>query len=126
MILIADASALIALAACNSLTLLDAIFGTVWVPEAVYLEVVTADKPYAERLRAYLQEKVRTVNMQNYVYLDAFSDTGETAAMVLYKELSPPSPRPARDQPHPHHRTRPRRAPLLARPVALSRTVLTP
>ena len=55
MILVADASALIALAACNSLPLLDAIFGAVWVPEAVYL--------------------------------DAFSDAGETAAMVLYKEL---------------------------------------
>lgn len=87
MILVADASALIALAACNSLPLLDAIFGAVYVPEAVYREVATADKPYAERLRAYLQEKVHTVNMQNYVYLDAFSDAGETAAMVLYKEL---------------------------------------
>jgi len=87
MILIADASALIALAACNSLPLLDALFGTVWVPEAVYLEVAATDKPQAERLRQYLQGKVRQVNMQNYVYLDAFADAGETAAMVLYKEL---------------------------------------
>jgi predicted nucleic acid-binding protein len=87
MILVADASALIALAACNSLPLLDAIFGTVWVPETVYLEVAAADKPQAERLRQYLQDKVRPVNMQNYVYLDAFADAGETAAMLLYKEL---------------------------------------
>lgn len=33
MILIADASALIALSACNSLPVLDALFGTVLVPE---------------------------------------------------------------------------------------------
>lgn len=88
MILVADASALIALAACNSLPLLDAIFGIVWVPEAVYREVATAEKPQAERLRLYLQDKVRPVNMQNYVYLDAFADAGETAAMLLYKELA--------------------------------------
>lgn len=87
MILVADASALIALAACNSLPLLDALFGTVLVPEAVYLEVATADKPQADRLRLYLQGKVRQVNIQNYVYLDAFADVGETAAMLLYKEL---------------------------------------
>ena len=79
---------MIALAACNSLPLLDAIFGTVLVPEAVYVEVAANDKPQAERLRLYLQGKVRQVNMQKYVYLDAFADAGETAAMLLYKELS--------------------------------------
>jgi uncharacterized protein len=36
MILVADASALIALSACNSLNLLEALFGEVYVPEAVY------------------------------------------------------------------------------------------
>lgn len=87
MILIADASALIALAACNSLPLLDALFGTVRVPEAVHLEVATADKPYAERLQHYLRDKTCQVDMRNYVYLDAFADAGETAAMLLYKEL---------------------------------------
>ena len=86
--LIADASALIALGSCKSLPLLDALFGAVLVPEAVYLEVTAADKPQAERLMHYLQDKVRQVNMQNYVYLDAFADAGETAAMLLYKELS--------------------------------------
>jgi predicted nucleic acid-binding protein len=86
MILVADASALIALAACNSLALLDAIFGKVIVPETVYLEVTQADKPQSDRLRSYLQGKVRAVDMQRYVLLDAFADIGETAAMLLYKE----------------------------------------
>jgi predicted nucleic acid-binding protein len=88
MILVADASALIALSACNSLALLDALFGEVVVPEAVYREVAVAGKPESVRLESYLLGKVRSVNMQNFVYLDAFADAGETAAMLLYKEIA--------------------------------------
>jgi len=88
MILVADASALIALSVCNSLPLLDALFGTVLVPESVYLEVAAADKPHSEPLRRYLQGKVREVDMRHYVFLDAYADAGETAAMLLYKELN--------------------------------------
>ena len=87
MILIADASALIALSACNSLPVLDALFGTVLVPEAVYLEVAAEGKPHSEPLRHYLHGKVRQVDMQHFVFLDAYADAGETAAMLLYKEL---------------------------------------
>jgi predicted nucleic acid-binding protein len=88
MILIADASALIALASCDSLAVLDALFGTVVVPEAVYFEVAAGDRPQSERLRTYLTGKVRAVDMQRYVYLDAFADAGETQAMLLYKEVA--------------------------------------
>jgi len=87
MILIADASALIALSVCNSLPVLDTLFGTVLVPEAVYLEVAAADKPHSEPLRHYLQGKVRQVDMRHFVFLDASADAGETAAMLLYKKL---------------------------------------
>jgi predicted nucleic acid-binding protein len=87
MILIADASALVALSACDSLALLDALFGKVWVPEAVFAEVAVVDKPQAARLHNYLQGKVRAVDLQHFVFLDAFADAGETAAMLLYKEL---------------------------------------
>jgi len=87
MILVADASALIALSACDSLHLLEALFDNVIVPEAVYFEVAGTSKPQSERLRNYLQGKVRTVNMDRYVYLDAFADAGETQAMLLYKEV---------------------------------------
>ena len=88
MILVADASALIALSACNSLALLETLFGTVLVPEAVFLEVAAVDKPQSDRLRSYLHGKVRTVDMQRFVYLDAFADAGETEAMLLYKEIT--------------------------------------
>jgi len=88
MILIADASALIALSACNSLSILDAIFGTVFVPDAVFREVTAEQKPYNEPLRHYLHGKVRQVDMRRFVYLDGYADAGETAAMLLYKELN--------------------------------------
>jgi predicted nucleic acid-binding protein len=88
MILIADASALVALSACDSLALLDGLFGQVWVPEVVFNEVAIADKPQAARLRSYLQDKVRAVDMQHFVFLDAFADAGETAAMLLFKEMA--------------------------------------
>ena len=81
------ASALIALSACDSLSLLNALFGTVLVPEAVYLEVAAVSKPHCEPLRSYLQGKVRQVDMRHFVFLDAYADAGETAAMQLYKEL---------------------------------------
>ena len=35
----------------------------------------------------YLQDKVRSVDMSRFVYLDAYADAGETQAMLLYKEL---------------------------------------
>jgi predicted nucleic acid-binding protein len=88
MILVADASALIALSVCDALALLDALFGDVVVPEAVYREVAVTGKPESVRLQSYLQGKVRSVNMQNFVYLDAFADAGETAAMLLYKAIA--------------------------------------
>jgi predicted nucleic acid-binding protein len=87
MILVADASALIALATCDSLFLLEAIFGNVLVPEAVLSEVTTIDKPQSARLQTYLHGKVRSVDMQRFIYLDAFADAGETQAMLLYKEV---------------------------------------
>lgn len=88
MILVADASALIALSTCNSLPLLDKLFGNVVVPEAVYAEITLADKPHSAYLQSYLQGKVRAVDMQRFVYLDSFADVGETPAMLLYKEAS--------------------------------------
>lgn len=88
MILVADASALIALATCDSLGLLDALFGNVVVPEAVFVEVTVSNKPYSNQLRSYLTDKVRHVDMRYFVYLDSYSDLGETQAMLLYKSIS--------------------------------------
>ena len=87
MILVADCSALIALAICNRLEILEQLFGQVLVPEAVYLEATQPNKKQALQLKLYLEDKVRKVDMQNYVFLDGFADAGETEAMLLYKQI---------------------------------------
>lgn len=55
MILIADSSALVALSVCYSLDLLDALFGEVKVPQAVFDEVSANHKPESAVLEQYLQ-----------------------------------------------------------------------
>lgn len=88
MILVADCSALVALSVCDSLNLLERLFTSIVVPETVYNEATRPDKKQAQALKIFLQGKVRQVNLQNYVFLDAFADAGETEAMLLYKQLS--------------------------------------
>ncbi len=88
MILVADCSALIALSVCESLVLLEELFDTVVVPETVYHEATRPDKKEAQALKLFLQGKVRHVDLQGYVFLDAFADAGETEAMLLYKQIS--------------------------------------
>jgi predicted nucleic acid-binding protein len=58
MIVIADSSALVALSVCDSLLLLDALFGEVKVPQAVYDEVCIVNKAESQALKAYLVGKV--------------------------------------------------------------------
>lgn len=88
MILVADCSPLIALASCHGLRLLDALFDTVIVPEAVYLEAVVSDKPEAQPLKEYLKDKISKIDPSYPILLDGFSDLGETEAMILYRQVS--------------------------------------
>ncbi len=87
MILVADCSALIALSVCDSLGLLEHLFDSVVVPETVYNEATRPNKKEAQELKVFLQDKVRQVDLQTYVFLDAFADAGETEAMLLYKQI---------------------------------------
>jgi predicted nucleic acid-binding protein len=48
MIVIADSSALVALATCGSLWVLNELFNEVKVPQAVFNEVIIANKPQAQ------------------------------------------------------------------------------
>ena len=89
MLLIADASALIALSTMDALNLLDQLFDQVLVPEAVYQEV-TGDEtlPEANKLKSYLENKVYKLSSTTPVILvDAYGDIGEIEAMYLYKQL---------------------------------------
>lgn len=84
---VADASALLALAACDGLHLLDALFQTVQVPRAVLRECTVPGKPEAERLAGYLCDKVVEIDLAEFVIAAAGIGQGELEAMALYKRL---------------------------------------
>jgi len=87
MLVIADTSALVALAACDALSLLDQLFHEVRVPSAVFRECTVSGKPEAGRLEAYLRERVVEVDLQDFVIAVAGLGQGELEAMALYKRL---------------------------------------
>jgi hypothetical protein len=59
------------------------LFDAVVVPETVYNEATQSDKKEAQALKVILKGKVRQVDLQAYVFLDAFADAGKTEAMLL-------------------------------------------
>ena len=85
MIIIADSSALIALASCNSLSLLDKLFCEIKVPQAVFNEVVNQDKPQAQTLKNYLADKITPINPNQLMQQNL--GIGEREAMTLYIQL---------------------------------------
>lgn len=87
MLIVADTSALVALAACNALSLLDQLFQEVRVPPAVLRECTVPGKPEAERLGAYLNDKVANVDLSEFIIAVAGLGQGELEAMALYKRL---------------------------------------
>ena len=87
MLIIADSSALVALALCDGLALLDQLFDEIKVPQAVYDEVVIEGKPEARTLQAYLQGKIIPVLLSNVVITGGGLGQGELEAMALYKAI---------------------------------------
>lgn len=87
MILIADSSALIALASCNSLSLLDSLFHEVSIPKEVYDEIAVKGKQFSEELKSYLQNKIVQVDLDEFIISDDSLDLGELSAMLLYKKV---------------------------------------
>ncbi|WP_082081684.1 hypothetical protein [Methylocucumis oryzae] len=88
MIVIADSSALVALSICDSLSLLDILFGEVKVPQAVYDEVCIVNKAESQALQTYLAGKVCNVTTRIAIEKSNGLGKGELAAMSLYKQLS--------------------------------------
>jgi hypothetical protein len=87
MLVVADTSALVALAACDGLPLLDQLFNEVRVPPAVLRECAVPGKPEAERLESYLRDRVVVVDLNELVIAVAGLGQGELEAMALYKSL---------------------------------------
>ncbi len=89
MIVIADSSALVALAVCDVLHLLEPLFGNVRVPQAVFDEVNITNKPQAKVLQEFLADKVVPVSLA-MVTIEKSSGLGkgELEAIALYKQES--------------------------------------
>lgn len=88
MILIADSSALIALSICDSLDLLDLLYGDVRVPQSVFDEVTAGNKVSFEKLYDYLKDKKIPVSRNDVALTDYSLGTGEIDSMILYKKLN--------------------------------------
>lgn len=87
MIIVADASPLVALATCDCLDVLEQLFNEVKVSQTVYEEVTIGNKPGSDKLTAYLQGKIVGLNLDNYIIGGDSLDKGELTSIALYKHL---------------------------------------
>lgn len=88
MLVVADSSALLALATCRALDVLTLIYEDVRVPQAVYYEITAPDKPYGAVLSAFLAERVVAIDMSHWVLAAGGLGQGELEAMALYRQLA--------------------------------------
>jgi predicted nucleic acid-binding protein len=83
-VIIGDSSALVALAVVNQLELLEKLYDRLYIPQAVFDEVTQIGKPQSDKLRQFLQSKVKRVNL---TLTQLGLGLGELEAITLYKEL---------------------------------------
>jgi predicted nucleic acid-binding protein len=88
MLIVADSSALIALATCDGLDLILRVYDDIKVPEAVFAEIVAPEKPQSDALGSFLAGRVTKVDTARWVLAAGGLGRGEIEAMALYKELS--------------------------------------
>jgi predicted nucleic acid-binding protein len=88
MLIVADSSALIALATCDSLNVLLQLYDDIKVPEAVYAETVAPEKPQSDLLGEFLLSRIVKVDTSQWVLAAGGLGRGEIEAMALYKQLS--------------------------------------
>ena len=81
---IGDSSALVALAVVNQLELLEQLYDTLYIPQAVFDEVTQIGKPQSNKLRQFLQSKVKQVDL---TLTQLGLGLGELEAITLYKKL---------------------------------------
>ena len=58
MLIVADSSALIALAVCDGLDMILQVYEDLKIPTAVYAEIVAPEKPHSDALGSFLAERV--------------------------------------------------------------------
>ena len=67
MLIVADSSALIALAVCDGLDVILQVYDDLKIPEAVYAEIVAPEKPHSDALGSFLAERVVEVDASRWV-----------------------------------------------------------
>jgi hypothetical protein len=91
-IVVSDSSPLIAFSSANSLDLLHALYGTIYIPEAVFYEVVSggAGRPGGTAVAnaPWIVQKAPANQQTVAQLLSAGLDQGESEAIVLASELS--------------------------------------
>jgi len=90
MIIISDSSPLISLAVIGKLNILENLYKEIYVPAAVYEEVVRVDKPFSKELKQFLNGRTKSVKNKMAVEI-LLSDigAGEAEAIVLALEQQP-------------------------------------
>jgi predicted nucleic acid-binding protein len=88
MLIVADSSALIALAVCDGLDLILQVYDDLRVPEVVHREIVAPEKPHSDALGSFLAHRVVKVDVSRWVVTAGGLGLGEIEAMALYKQLS--------------------------------------
>ena len=87
MLIVSDASPIVALALCDKLDLLDTLFDHVCIPKAVFDELAVPNKLKAKEIAEWAKPKITPA--QNTVAITALSlnlDPGESEAISLYLE----------------------------------------
>lgn len=88
MLIVADSSALIALAVCDGLDMILQVYEDLKIPTAVYAEIVAPEKPHSDALGSFLAERVVDVDASRWVVTAGGLGRGEIEAMALYKQLA--------------------------------------
>jgi len=82
--IIGDSSALISLSVVDKLELLEQLYKNLFVPQAVYDEVTQVGRPQSDKLKKFLQHRVKRVDLK---LTKLGLGLGELEAITLYKEL---------------------------------------
>jgi predicted nucleic acid-binding protein len=90
MVIVSDASPIIALALCGKLDLLDKLFDQVCIPQAVYKELTIPNKPKASEIIEWAKRRV--VSVKNTAAVTALSlnlDPGDRRPCLSIGRLPP-------------------------------------
>ncbi|BAY28986.1 hypothetical protein NIES2107_08270 [Nostoc carneum NIES-2107] len=90
MIIVSDTSPINNLAAINQLHLLHQLYGTVFIPEAVYRELTDPNFPVAGSTEVQTFDWIQTCSVSNLTLVEALSnelDIGEAEAIALAVEM---------------------------------------